>query len=301
MANLKTFDVDDSLPFLRIDWLYTLARLLKSLHTAAFVPAFQALGPTLDAAIKTQTELEDALTTATAARDIADADLRQLVLQIVHALLMVAKNNRQDPLVVSYLGSQTPGEIVQPALGTELATVAAWIEPLKKETDTTLQAFGTTLDAQVAVGRTAEKDVKAARKALRDFRLIGQRKKATDALNAARGNLLGLLLKFQHENPQLRLHRKWATGFFRHAEKVVAKYGATVEQAEERLARLQEELEAAKAHLSELQKKAAAHEEARKKRAEARAALAAAHKADKAQKKQQKVLEAEAEKKLKRK
>lgn len=299
MAGIQTFTTDHTLPFLRIEWLYTLARLLKNAHTAPFVAAFQAVGPVLDAALKTQGTLEDAGVVADAGHDAADDALDPLVLQIINALLVLTKNNRDDPQFISYTGNQTAAELVRPELGAELTTVSAWVEPLKKETDTTLQALGAQLEAAVAVGRTAEREVKAAGKALTDFRLVGERKKAVDALNAARGSLLGSLIKFQHENANLRLPADWATSFFRHAVKG-AKYGTTITQAEEYLARLAEETKAAQAHLKELQDKAAAHEEAKAKRAKARLDLAAARKADKELKKQERALEDEATKKLKK-
>ncbi|HEX2569805.1 MAG TPA: hypothetical protein VH877_09630 [Polyangia bacterium] len=299
MATIQTFGIDDTLATLRSEWLYTLARLLKSPHTEAFVPKFRAVGAMLDAALKTQTELEDASIIAAAGRDAADDALDPLVMQIINALLLVTKNNRDDPLFVSYTANQTPAEIVRPVLGAELTTVAGWVEPLKKEDDAILQTLGAQLEEAVAAGQRAEKEVAAADKALSDFRLTGERKKAVDALNAARGSLLGSLIKFQHDNPQLRLPADWATGFFRHTTKG-GKYGTTMAQAEQILAKLSEQMTAAQANMAELKQKAAAYEEAKAKRAQARLDLAAVKQAEKEKKKQEKALKAEADKKLKK-
>jgi hypothetical protein len=299
MATIQTFGTDDTLATLRSEWQYTLARLLKSPHTEDFIPAFRAVGAILDAAIKTQTGLEDASLIAAAGRDAADDALDPLVLQITNALLVVTKNNRYDPLFISYTGHQTPAEIVRPVLGAELTTVAGWVEPLKKEDDAILQTLGAQLEEAVAAGQRAEKEVAAADKALSDFRLTGERKKAVDALNAARGSLLGSLIKFQHDNPQLRLPADWATGFFRHTTKG-GKYGTTMAQAEQILAKLSEQMTAAQANMAELKQKAAAYEEAKAKRAQARLDLAAVKQAEKEKKKQEKALKAEADKKLKK-
>ena len=302
MAALQTFGIDDTLATLRSEWLYTLARLLKSPHTEGFVPEFRAVGAVLDAALKTQTELEDANIIAAAGRDAADDALDPLVLQIVNALLLVTKNNREDPLFVSYTANQTPSEIIRPVLGAELTTVAAWVEPLKNEDDAILTALGAQLEGAVAAGQSAEKAVTATDKALTDFRLIGERKKAVDTLNGARGSLLGSLIKFQHDNPQLRLPTGWAMEFFRHTTKggQGGKYGTTVAQAEQVLAKLAEQTAAAQANLAELQQKAAAYEDAKAKRAKARLDLAAVRQSEKEKKKQEKALKAEAEKKLKK-
>lgn len=301
MATIQTFGIDDTLATLRNEWLYTLARLLKSPHTEGFVTEFRAVGAVLDAAIKAQTELEDASIIAAAGRDAADDVLDPLVLQIVNALLVVTKNNREDPLFVSYTGHQTPSEIVRPVLGAELTTVVGWVEPLKNEDDAILTALGVQLEGAVAVGQTAEKEVTATDKAQTDFRLIGERKKAVDTLNASRGSLLGSLIKFQHDNPQLRLPAGWAMEFFRHTTKGgQGKYGTTIAQAEQVLARLAEQTTTAQANLAELKQKAAAYEDAKAKRVQARLDLAAVRQATKEKKKQEKALKAEVEKKLKK-
>lgn len=76
-------------------------------RSAALVPEFQALGPTIDAAVKTQSDLEDASVKETAARDAADDALDPLLLQIINALLIVTRNNRKDPLHISCVGTQS--------------------------------------------------------------------------------------------------------------------------------------------------------------------------------------------------
>src|SRR5512132_804855 len=141
MAKIATFGTDDTLSTVRSGWLYPLSRLLKNPLTAPLVPEFQALGPTIDAAVKTQNDLDDASVIATAARDGADDALDPLLLQIINALLIVTRNNREDPLYPSYVGTQTPAQIVRPLLGAELVTAAEWIEPLQQESDPILQAF----------------------------------------------------------------------------------------------------------------------------------------------------------------
>jgi hypothetical protein len=298
MSRIATFGTDDTLATVRSGWLYTLSLLLKNPYTAAFVPAFQAPGPAIDAAVKTQSGLDDASVIASAARVAADDALDPLLGQIINALLIVTKNNREDPLFVSYVGTQTPAEILRPVLGAELVTAAEWIEPLQQETDPVLQAFAAPLAEAVATGQAAEKEIKASDKALSDFRLFGERKKVVDAVNAARGALFGALVKFQHDNAHLRLPSDWAESFFQRSVKG-AKYGATVAQAETILAKLAEETAAAQENLKELQQKAADRETARAKRAQARVDLAAARKAGREKRLQEKALEAEANKKLK--
>jgi len=297
MPGIATLGPDDALLIIRMAWLYTLSRLLKSPHTAHLVPDFQALGPIIDAALERQRALDDASVIAKAARDGADGELDPLMWQIVNALLVVTKNDREDPHFVSYVGSQTPGEIIKTLLGAELVIAAEWVESLDQEADPMLQAFAKPLSLVVATGQGAEKDVKSTDKALSDFRLIGERKKVVDALNAARGGLLGALVKFQHENTHLRLPSDWPMSFFQHATKT-AKYGETVEQAEASLARLAEETAAAQANLKALEEKAAEREAARATRAQAREKLAAVRKEAREKRQEQKALEAAAKKKL---
>src|SRR4051794_1840522 len=110
MAKIATLGTDDTLSTVRSAWLYPLSRLRKNTLTAPLVPEFHALGPTIDAAVKTQSDLDDASIHATAARDAADDALDPLLLQIINALLIVTKNNREDPLYLSYVGTQTPAE-----------------------------------------------------------------------------------------------------------------------------------------------------------------------------------------------
>jgi hypothetical protein len=300
MAGIATLTIDDTLFSLRANWLYTLARLMTSPHTAAFVPDFKAVGDIIDDALKTQSKLEDATVLSAAARDAADDNLDPLMIQILNAILVITKNDRSDPLYISYAGTQTGAEIVRAVLGPELVVASEWVDPLQNETEPGLLAFAAPLEEAVKIGKAAEKDVKAADKALADFRLLGPRKKSVDALNAARGSLLGALIKFQHEHSELRLPKDWATSFFRHEVKG-AKYGSTVAQAEAYLTALDQDKAAAQAELEVLQKKEADYEEAKAKRAAARLALAEIKKAAKAKKQEEKALKTVANKKLKKK
>lgn len=297
MRGIATYTPNDSLPVLRTSWLYTVSRLLKNPHAKVLAPGFQALGPAIDAAIIRQRDLDDANLIAAAGRDGADDALDPLVGQIVNALLIVTRNDRDDPLYVSYIGAQTPTEIVRPLLGDELATVAEWVAPLQQESEPLLQAFAAPLAEVVGAGQTAENEVKATDKALSDFRLVGERKKLVDTFNAARGSLFGALVKLQHENSTLRLPSDWAESFFQRSVKT-SKYGATVAQAKASLARLADETTVAQENLAELTQKETEREEARAKRTQARAALAASRKAGKEQRQEEKALEALAKKKL---
>jgi hypothetical protein len=298
MAAIETFTTEDTLPTIRAKWLYTLGRLQNNPHAKAFVDPYKAVGAMIDAAIQKQTALEDAVVLGQAARDAADEAIDELVVLVLAALLVVTKGDRLDPLYVSYAANQTQAEILRPVLGSELATVSEWVAPLKEEDDPALKSFGAALEPAVAAGKAAEKQLAAAEGALSDFRIVGDRKKVVDALNAARGALFGSLVEFQHSNTGLRLPKTWADDFFQHTTRV-PKYGSTVAQAEAAVARAQRELAAAQAHLEELKKKEAAYEEAKQLREKARADLAAARAAKRAQLKQEKALEAEANKKLK--
>jgi hypothetical protein len=298
MSQIATFSTDDSISAVRNGWLYPLGRLRTSPHTAAMVPEFQALGSVFKAAITTQSDLDDRSVFATAGRDAADDGLDPIMVQIINALRIVTRNNPDDPLMVSFLGTQTPTEIIRPLLGAELVTAAEWVEPLKEEADPILQAFVAPLEAAVATGQAAEKELKASEKALSDFRLLGERKKLVDAVNAARGSLFGALVKFQHENAALRLPSDWAESFFQRSAKG-AKYGATVAQGEAAVAKIEQELAAAQENLKELRQKTEARETAKAVRAQARLDLAAARKAEKETRQQKKALEAAANKKLK--
>jgi hypothetical protein len=297
MPALATLSIDDALIILRIAWLYTLSRLLKSPHTGHLVDEFRALGPIIDAAIAKQQALDDASVIARAGRDGADAELDPIMVQIVNTLLVITKNDREDPQFVAYTGSRTPGEIIKSVLGPELVTAAEWVESLEQETDILLRAFAQPLSLVVATGQVAEKEVKSTDKALSDFRLLGDRKRVVDTVNAARGGLLGALVKFQHENAHLRLPSDWPASFFLRATKT-SKYGETVEQAEESLARLTEEMAAAQANLIALKAKAQARETARATRAQAQEKLKVTRKEAREKRKEEKELAAAAKKKL---
>jgi hypothetical protein len=117
MAAIATLGIDETLFTLRVEWLYTLARLLKSVHAQGFAPEFQALGPVIDAAIKTQGSLDDTSILAAAARDAADESLDPLIIQILAAIQTITKGDRTDPFYVSYAGDQTAAQITRPVLG----------------------------------------------------------------------------------------------------------------------------------------------------------------------------------------
>jgi len=300
MASIATIGYDETLFTVRAEWLYTYARLLKSPQAKAFAPDFATVGPVIDAAIKTQGGLDDDAVMAAAARDAADDALDPVVVQILATILLITKGDRTDPLYLSYASDLTASELVRPVLGQELAAASEWVEPLKIEPDASLQAYAGPLDDAVKEGAASEKAVKTAEKALSDFRLLGDRKKAVDTLNSARAILYGKLLQLHHDHPELRLGAAWASIFFRRATKT-SKYGTTVDQIQAYIAGLDaDRIQAVKA-LEEAKQKAAEHAQAKENRAKARAELAELRKNKKAQKAQEKALEAEANKKLKKK
>lgn len=299
MAAIAMLDVDETVFTLRVEWLYTLARLLKSPYASAFAPEFQLVGPVLDAAIGSQGNLDDAAVMAAAGRDAADEILDPVIIQILAAILVITKGDRDDPFYVSYAGDQTALQVTRPVLGPELVTASDWITPLTKETDPTLLGFVQPLTDAVKTGKDAEDAVKTSDKALSDFRLVGERKKAVDTLNAARLSVFGKLGKYQADHTDLRLPAGWPAGFFRHAVKT-SRFGRTVAQAKAHLDALVQETKDATAFLEDLQKKETAYEAAKAKRDKARLDLAEARKAAKLLKEQEKALKAEATKKLKK-
>jgi hypothetical protein len=298
MATLAILRSDETLQSYWAQYLYTLARILKNPHTQPFVADFQALGPILKDALKTESELDDTDVLLAAARDAADDVLDPIMLQIVATLLLLTGDDREDPLVVSYTAGATGAEIVRAVLGPELVMAEEWVGDLAKETEPRLLAYAAPLADAVTVGKAAEGDIKVHDKARSTFRLTGQRQTALDALNAGRAKLFGLLLAFRHDHPELRLPTDWAMRFFRHETKA-PKFGATVAKAEQYLADLEEEKLAVLAHIEALKQKDAAREKAKADRAQARIALAEARKAKREQNKLEKKLEAEANKPLK--
>ena len=300
MAGIATFSTDDSLSdVLRPEWLYTAARLKKNRHAKAFAPDFAAVGALIDDAIKTQNALDDAVVLAAAGRDAADEDLDPVVAQVLATILLITNGDRGDPLYVSYAGDQTAAEVTKPVLGPELALATDWTDSLAKESEPSLQAFAAPLSEVVANGVTAEKEVKAADKALSDFRLLGERKKAVDAFNAARLALFGKVVQFRHDHPELRLPTSWAASFFRRSSRT-ARFGTTLTQVKAFLKKLDQDQKAAAAFQEELQKKADDYAEAKAQREKAKAELAELRKEQKANKAKERELAAEAKKKLKK-
>lgn len=297
MTTIATFSIDDALPGLHSEYLYTADSLVKNPLAQPFAADFQPVGVLLDAAIKTQGGLDDAAVLAAAGRDAADAALDPIMIRIIATLLIITHDNRDDPLYLSYAAGQTGAEIVRPMLGAELETAGEWVTDLAKESEPSLLPFAVPLKAAFDVGAAAEADVKAADKALSTFRLTGERKVVVDAFNAARARLFGKLLEFQHAHPELRLPADWAAGFFRHAVKA-SKYGTTAAQVQAYLAKLEDDKATAIAYLAELNAKTAAKDKARADRAAARVALAAARKDAREKKKDEKALAVAAKKPL---
>ena len=247
---------------------------------------------------KAEGQLADDAVMASAARDTADEVLDPVVLQIVARVVAMAQGNTSDPHVLSYTGGQTPYEITKPVLGPELVTAQEWLEPLAKETDQVLLSLVAPLQAAVSAGLDAEKEIKRVSKAITDCRLIGERKKAVDALNAARGALHGKLIEFQHSNPALHLPAGWAESFFRHSTKT-AKMGRTVSQVKDYIAGLDQQRAAAQELLETLEKRTIDRQKAKEDRDKARKDLAAQRAANREGKAKEKALRAEAKKKIK--
>lgn len=271
MAGIPTLSYSTTLDALREEWLYTQARIQADSRAQPVASKLAGFDATVASAIKQEQSLRDAVTQADAQIDAADAVLDALVNQVDAALLGATSKDRTSALYQSFFGGLPPYAFKQPVLGPELDSVAAWPARLLASGNATLSGLSTAVQSAVTSGESAVTGSDKAQQALDDFRSTGPARQLVDALNAARGDAYGALLKLRHDNPQWNVPSGWAESFFQHASRG-ARQGTTVARAAAAVASLNQRLQKASAHLADLQNKEAARVKQRADKATATAA-----------------------------
>jgi hypothetical protein len=96
--NVRPLTPRTSIPTLRAEIIYSLARLKAHPLAAPHAPAFEALRSECDAVFTTENTLRDKLAGAEAAIDMRDEELDDGADRLSAAILAITKNDREHPL-----------------------------------------------------------------------------------------------------------------------------------------------------------------------------------------------------------
>ena len=274
--NIRTLTPRTSLPVLRAEIIYSLARLKAHPLAAPHVPAFEALRSECDAVLSTENALRDGLAEAEAAIDMRDEALDEGADRLSAALLAITRNDREHPLYTLYFGGRPLSRFKRPVLGAELEAMRAWIPLLTNNKHPSLAALAPELEASIKAADATLALMQELSQKLKELRSDGALRVLVEKTNATRKAVCGALAKLPHE--QTGLPSDFASQFFRRGP--VSQNGpeqpTTIEEVTAKLAELAEETAENQALLAELKAQAAEEAKAKAKAEEdaARAKLA---------------------------
>jgi hypothetical protein len=222
---------------------------------APLVPKFEALVADVMEVNTLRIQLLVALASATAKAFYLDAQLNDVVDELVNGLQKVTKRQRNDPLWTVYFKNKEPNQFKRPILSDQLAAMSAWPSSLASSPHEPLKAVGAKLEPLLLIAVQAEKDVLLAKQNVVEFRNIGRWRQHIDKANAERQAAYGFLAEIPHKNPDLKLPAGFADLFFLHdtsrrggsAARGLKEVDADILELEEKLAALNAERKAAEA------------------------------------------------------
>lgn len=269
--NVRTLTPRTSLPVLRAEIVYSLARLKAHPLAAPYVPEFEALRNECDAVLTTENDLRDSLAEAEAALDMHDDTLDVGADRLSAAILAITKNDREHPLYTLYFGDKPLSRFKRPVLGAELEAMRAWIPLLTNNKHPSLAALAPELEGAIKAADATLTLAQELSQKLKELRNDGARSALVEKTNATRKAVCGALAKLPHE--QTGLPPNFASQFFRRgpASDNSPDRAPTIEEVAAKLAELADETAENQALLAELQAKT---EEKAKVAAEAEAAKA---------------------------
>lgn len=210
-------------------------------------------------------DLRIAGTSAAAVEVAADADLNDLSDETSRTVLVLVKNDRDDPEYRFYYNGERASDFKKPHLGSQLEGMRLWIGHMAASPAPAIVDLGARIAAKVQAADAAVEATATASQKEREFRLTGARRQLVDKLNALRKATYGTLSEMPHKHPDLKLPATYADRFFR-AER------PTSPSRPPAAASIKVELDAAQKELDRLTK---AHGDAVKAEEEAAAARAA--------------------------
>ena len=271
--NVRTLTPRTSIPTLRGEIIYSLARLKAHPLAAPHVPEFEARRSECDAVFTTENTLRDSLAEAEAAVDMRDEALDDCADRLSAAILAITRNDRAHPLYTLYFGNKPLSRFKRPVLGAELEASRAWIPLLTNNKHPSLAALAPEVEAAVNAADATLALAQELSQKLKELRSDGARLALVEKTNATRKAVCGALAKLPHELPGLP--SDFASQFFRHrpSSENGPEPVPTIEDVTARLAELEEETAEKQALLAELKATAAAEAKAAAEAEAARAKL----------------------------
>jgi hypothetical protein len=272
--NVRTLTSRTTLPALRAEIVYSLARLKAHPLAAPHVPEFEALRSECDAVLATENALRDGLAEAEAAIDMRDDKLDEGADRLNAALLTITKNDRAHPLHTLYFGDRPLSRFKRPVLGIELEAMRAWIPLLTNNKHPSLAALAPEIEGAIKGADATLALAQELSQKLKELRSDGALRALVEKTNATRKAVCGALAKLPHE--QAGLPSDFASRFFRRGPGSENDHERppTIEEVTARLAELAEETAENQALLAELEAKAAEEAKAAAEAEAARAKLA---------------------------
>ena len=270
MNRVPTLTYHMPLSLVRRDFVYTLFRIRRLDHMKTFVAPMEAQLEGINAAIKTETSLLDAIENARAAVDDADEQLDGLLDEGTAQAKVAVGTSGTDPLWQSMFGNRRPSEWARLRLGEELEQLRTWPGKLKSAPSAGLRELVPRLEACIVLCDAAAKAEKDALTAYETWKL-GARVTLIDKVNALRKQLAGEAEAHVHTTHG---ERQPGLGMFRITTPRRGPRQSSVEALQTEIAAAKSEVAALETQLAAAQKQAAEQAQAEAQRAIEEAKLA---------------------------
>lgn len=260
---IPTLDPQLSLQTTRREVRYTLLRLRRRPWAKSWVPVFEGLLKETDAAIASESQLNDTLEDAEVGIDEADDTLDGAVEGVNNSAKSTLKGDALELLADALFSGRKPSEFVRTKLGPQLAGMRAWPAVLLAAAPQALKDWAPQVEAAIAEADAAVTALTQADAAMQAFR-TGVHVPLVKKIDGQRQALGG------EAKNQARTSNGDAdeSGLFRISarQRRRAAQPETLEQARAEVASRRAELEQAETRLAALEAQAQAEEQAEAKR-----------------------------------
>ncbi|MFT3774090.1 MAG: hypothetical protein QM820_52665 [Minicystis sp.] len=298
---VPTLDIDQPPEDVLDEHVHSLTTVEADDFASVHAPRFDALVNEWLSLNAARVQLLIAVGRAVAKAYAIDAKLDVVVVALIAALDKLTDKDRSDPLWFVYFNGEDTWSFKRPVLQGQLAKMAVWPDSLAKSPHQALVDINATLGPLLSQGETADKEVRAAKQALVDFKNVGAWRQYIDKSNAERTAIYGHLRDVPHQHPEAKLGADYAELFFLHD---TSRRGAGKPKSSEEIGQELKALEGKVELLKQQQAEAKQREEkeaaARAERERKEKELAALKQQDKETKAKKKELEKELGKKKKK-
>jgi hypothetical protein len=231
-----------NMPSLRQQLIYSFAKLHADPRGEPFRARFRETRDQWRALLIQENDLQDVVTTSQAEVEYADFEADVVVDEVDSVV------GSDEALRKLLFNGKPPSIFKRPIAGAQLTAMETWQQTLLNAKASEVSALALKCATAVATARDAVKRRSEANRALKEFYVTSGRRDFIDKLNALRVEVFNYFDQLVVSNPQLKLSRQYARGFF-------------LQSPEDGALSLEEELTIVQAEAEELRQELALKEE----------------------------------------